>query len=105
MNTFILNFNPFETKISAGQLATFIEDNRKVFQWYCPFAGTYILKSNEKLSSLAHSFRGVFEQAPFILTQAYPFNMGGAQTDVVWNWVNSHVFPSLDQTSISDKSQ
>ncbi|MEQ8312195.1 MAG: hypothetical protein RIA72_16030 [Sphingopyxis sp.] len=105
MNTYLLSYSPFEPKISYSQLATFIKDNRKVTQWYSPFLGTYVLKSVEPLSSLAESFRGAFDGAPFILTQAFPSHMGGAQTDLVWNWINNHGFPSSDQTFLPAREQ
>jgi hypothetical protein len=103
MNTYILNYNPFETVISPGQLATIIKDNRKIYQWYSPFSGTYVLKSTELLQSLAESFRGVFDGAPFILTLSYPMNMGGAQADMVWAWINGHNFSAADQVTLNSK--
>ncbi len=97
MFTYSLSFSPFETKISNNQLLAAIKDNRKIYQWYSPFIGTYILKSYEPLTSLAESFRGLFEGAPFILSVIYPAMTGGAQSDEVWNWLNTGNLPTLEQ--------
>ena len=105
MNIYILNYNPLEIKISSNQLATFITDNRKIYQWYIPFAGTYVIKSNDTLASLAESFRGVFDGAPFILSHTFPVTMGGAQNDVVWNWINNHNFSNQNQSYLSEASK
>lgn len=100
MNTYILSYNPFEMKVSHGQLAIFIKDSKKIFQFYSPFTGTYVIKSLDSLQSLAASFREVFEGAPFILTLANPAAMGGAQSQLVWNWVNGHGFPNENQSTL-----
>lgn len=105
MNTYILSYNPYEVRISSGQLAIFIKDSKKIFQYYLPFTGTYVIKSYENLQSLAESFREAFSGAPFILTQAYPTNMGGAQSEIVWAWINGHGFGGEHQSTLPALSQ
>ncbi len=105
MNTYILSYNPFEMKISHGQLAIFIKDSKKIFQYYLPFTGTYVIKSVETLQSLAESFREVFEGAPFIVTMAYPTAMGGAQSELVWTWINGHGFGNQTQSTLPALTQ
>lgn len=97
MNTYTLSFNPFEIKFSYSQLAIFVKENRKVFQWYSPFVGTYIIKSTEPLTTLTESFRGFFDGAPFLLTYCYPSLTGGAQPSNVWDWLNTGNLPAITQ--------
>lgn len=99
MNTYTLSYNPFETKLSATQLLTFIRESRKIFQYYQPFMGTYILKSDEPLLTLVESFRGQFDGAPFILSYTVPSMVGGAQETVIWQWLNSGTLPALTTSS------
>lgn len=97
MNTYTLSYNPLENRFSQAQLATFVKESRKVFQWYSPFMGTYVLKSEEPLTSLTESFRGFFDGAPFLLTACYPTFTGGAQPPNVWEWLNTGFIPSITQ--------
>lgn len=101
MNTFILSHNPFEARISPSQLETFIKDNRKIYQWYTPFAGTYILKSEDTLASLAASFRGSFDGAPFLISNVLPSWVGGAQSPTIWTWFNGGGFNHSDQVLLN----
>lgn len=95
MNTYTLSYNPFETKFSATLLLNFIRENRKVLQYYQPFMGTYIIKSDETLLTLVESFGGQFDGAPFLLSYTSPSLVGGAQEPVIWQWINSGALPAL----------
>ena len=95
MNSYVLSYNPVETNISHVQLSTFVKENRKITQWFQPFIGTYILKSQELPVSLTESFRGLFDGAPFIISLINPYGVGGAQEQYVWDWFNTGIIPSL----------
>ena len=87
MNSYLLSYNPFGLKVTPSQLLGFIRDNRKIFQWYSPFAGTYILKSADTAYSLSESFRTQFEGDLFIVSAINPPAVGGALPIEVWNWM------------------
>ena len=90
MNCYILSYNPFETKLSPNQLLGWIKESHKVYQWYSPFIGTYVLKSGENIAVLSEFFRTAFDGAPFLLTHANPAFVSGAQTPEVWTWINAN---------------
>jgi hypothetical protein len=87
MNCYLLSYNPFGLKITPTQLLGFIRENRRIFQWYSPFAGTYVLKSSDTTQSLAESFRTQFEGDLFILSTIDMPRVGGALPIEVWTWM------------------
>ena len=95
MKTFILSHNPFEPSITSAQIQAIVRNNRFVSQWYFPFTGTCIFKSESELSVLAPSFRELFNHMPFFLSEVFPPSMGGSQDQYVWDWLNTNKMPTL----------
>ncbi|MBB3032977.1 hypothetical protein [Alteriqipengyuania lutimaris] len=95
MNVYLLSFNPFATNFSYNQLLSYIKDNRKVYQFYSPYAGTYILKSTDDTASLQDSFKGFFEGSHFIITKLHVFETGGFLNQEAWNWMAAGQNPFL----------
>ncbi len=93
MNNFILNYNPFASFPSEGQLLGLVRINRHVAQFYQPFFGTYLLKSYDTAYVLNESFKGVFESTPYMLTLISAQNAAGSLPQEVWNWVNNGTVP------------
>jgi hypothetical protein len=95
MRTFVLSYNPFDPKITANQIQEIVRANRYVHQWYFPFLGTCIFKSDQTVRTLAPSFRAMLNGAPFLLSETFPNLTGGAQDNHVWDWLNSNQLPTL----------
>ena len=95
MNVYLLSFNPFATNFSYTQLLSYIKDNRKVYQFYSPYAGTYVLKSKDDTASLQDSFKGFFEGSHFIITKLQVFETGGFLNPEAWNWMAAGQNPFL----------
>jgi hypothetical protein len=95
VRTFSLSHDPFDPKISPIQVQEIVRNNRYIVNWYFPFAGTCIFKSEFDIHVLAPSFRAMLNGAPFLLSEVAPHNMGGAQDQSIWNWINSGQLPSL----------
>lgn len=93
MKDFILSYNPFEPALSATQVATWVKDCRHIAQWYQPFTGTWVLKSEQHLWTLTDSFRGFFPGIPFLLTESGM--IGGSQDTKIWEWINTSKLPVL----------
>ncbi len=89
MNNYILSYDPNGTTVTALQLAQFIKDNRKISQFYTPFAGTYIIKSYLGLIDLQSSFVALFPPALFVLSKVNPAEVSGWLTKEVWDWLNA----------------
>jgi hypothetical protein len=95
MNTYILSYSPLDEKVSAYQLLAFIRDNRKIAQYYQPWMGTYIIKSQEDLVSLLSSFNLLFHGSSYILSRIFTTQMGGMLTPEIWNWINTDTVPAV----------
>jgi hypothetical protein len=88
MNSYILSYDPYSGNINAVQLAQIIKDNRKISQYYTPFAGTYLLKSHLDLLALQESFVALFPPSLFVLTKVNPQDASGWLSQDVWEWWN-----------------
>jgi len=97
---FLLSYNPFDEKVTAGQVDGFVRANRNVREWYCPFIGTFYMKSSENLNTLTESFRPMFGVTPFIVTQFVPAYQGGGLAPAIWTWVNATDAPVIALTGI-----
>ncbi|WP_132833397.1 hypothetical protein [Sphingomonas sp. PP-CC-3G-468] len=95
MNSFILSYSPFQTTPTEGMLLTIVRINRHVSQFYQPFLGTYILKSEDTANVVNESFRGVFEQTPYMITLITNQWATGSLPQEVWNWLNHGVMPTI----------
>jgi hypothetical protein len=95
MFTYILSFDPINSKMSNGQVFSHIRSNRHVVSWYNAFPGTIIFKAELTISILSELLREFFENQPFILSCAAPQNMGGAQSQEIWEWINTGVIHAL----------
>lgn len=95
MNCYLLTFNPFASNFTYSQLLAFIKDNRKIYQFYCPYSGTYFLKSTEDLNSLQGSFMGFFDQSNFVISKIEPSQTGGYMQAAAWSWLSTGVNPFL----------
>ena len=95
MNVYLLTFNPFAPNFTYNQLLSYIKDNRKVYQFYSPYAGTYVIKSFDTTKSLQDSFEGFFEGSHFIIAKLDVFETGGFLIQEAWNWMAAGQNPTL----------
>jgi hypothetical protein len=95
VKTYLLAFNPHAGNFTITQLFAFISDNKKIYQYYTPFVGCYILKSSYDLTVVQNTLRGFFETAQFVVSEINPFSTGGALPAEIWPWVNNGLLPSL----------
>lgn len=95
MNIFILSFDPLGTKLSSVQLLGYIQSSRHIHQWYTPFLGTYIIKSDENLLALTEKLRTQFDGSFFLLTLFHPSFIGGSMPAEVWAWINPPQAPVI----------
>ncbi|WP_306090064.1 hypothetical protein [Qipengyuania flava] len=95
MNVYLLSFNPFANNFTYTQLLSFIKDNRKVYQFFSPYAGTYILKSVEGIRSMQDSFEGFFEGTHFVIAKLQVFETGGLLVQDAWDWMAAGQNPTL----------
>lgn len=91
MNVYILSYDPFATALTSTQLSVFIRDNRKVLEWYPPFAGTYYLKSHESAAGLNDSFSQIFGDTSYTIAPVVPSVMQGALPPSIWLWLSRGV--------------
>lgn len=94
MNNFILTYSPFLVSPTHGQVLNHVKFNRLVHSSYQPYAGTYLLKSDESAYALNESFRGFFEQTPYILMLYSAAHAGGQLPQEIWNWINYGSVPT-----------
>ncbi|MEA2999366.1 MAG: hypothetical protein QOH04_939 [Sphingomonadales bacterium] len=99
MNTYILSFDPHQPEFTAAQLHAFIKQNRDIAQFYNPFPGTYILKSELFQRDLNAGFVSFFNGKMFVLAPVTPFEVGGAFPQAVWDWFNTGDLPKLEKLS------
>jgi hypothetical protein len=95
MNTYLLTYNPFDPKVSAGQLLAYIRDSRKIVQYYQPWLGTYVIKSYEALASLTEGFGGIFDTSPYFIAVIESTQTGGRLDPIIWQWINTGTLPAL----------
>lgn len=93
MNNYILNYNPLGNFPSEGQLLGLVRINRHVIQYYQPFFGTYLLKSNDEAYTLNESFKHIFENTPYMLTLFSSGLTSGSLPQDAWNWINHGILP------------
>jgi hypothetical protein len=96
MNTYLLAYDPLAGNFSITQLFAFVKENKKLDQYYTPFAGCYILKSSFAMNELQRSFASFFEGSQFVISPIEPSQTGGALPKEIWLWVNSGQLPSID---------
>ncbi len=95
MNNFILTYNPFGPFPGEARLLNHVQINRYIEQYYQPYPGTYIFKSNEGVSKLNDSFRGLFEVTPYMVVMFTPTLAGGVLSNEAWNWINTGWVPPI----------
>ncbi len=95
VNNFILTYNPFGLFPGEARLLNHVQINRYVDQYYQPYAVTYIFKSNQDVLTLNDSFRGLFQDTPYIVVMFSPTLSGGALSNEVWNWINTGWVPPV----------
>lgn len=100
MNSFILSYNPLSARLSPRQLIAWIKESANVAQWYSPYAGTIILKSDKSIATLSDSFRAAFDGDSVVVAQVFPWMCGGALSPDIWAWLNGTAAPSLPTTII-----
>lgn len=88
MNNFILTYNPFSVSPTAGQLLNHVQVNRFISQYYQPYAGTYLLKSDQSLSVVNESVAGLFEGSSYMLVHYAAGLSSGALPKEIWAWIN-----------------
>ncbi len=96
MNTYILSYDPFGTKLSTSQIVGYVKASRDIYQWYPPFSGTIFIKSTDSLASLSEKFKVQFGSGLCVLSLVTPSLMGGTLPTEVWAWLgtgSTHVFP------------
>ena len=93
MNNFVLSYSPFGGTPTEGQLLNHVQVNRYIEQYYQPFIGTYILKSNEIMMVISDSMKGLFESSPYMVHQLFPHLTGGSLPQDVWHWINHGYIP------------
>jgi hypothetical protein len=89
MNTFVLSYNPLSVKLSATQLLGWIKESQNIKQWYSPFLGTYVLRSDQPLTTLVQGFTAAFDGDSFLISQISPSFTGGSLPPEIWNWINT----------------
>jgi len=95
MKTFLLSFDPLSNSIKATQLLTFIQESRKVSQYYAPFVGAYVIKSEASIHDLQEAFAGIFDQTLFMIVEMEQGAVGGRLPINMWPFVNGQVIPAL----------
>jgi hypothetical protein len=98
MFNFMLSYNPTATNFSAAQLHSFVVNNKHLASWYTPFAGTYLLKSDLPVPTIAEMFRPTFNGAEFIISFIQPTLSGGGLSPEGWNWLNGAPMPNVLQS-------
>lgn len=93
MHNYLLSMSAFSASPTQGQVTNYLQVNRYVAGSYSPFAGTFLLKSNETLLPLTESFRGLFEDQPFTLVEFLPSNVNGTLPAEIWQWLHFGFVP------------
>ncbi len=92
---YLLNYNPNPTAFTLSQLHVFITQNRNIFEWYVPSAGTYLFKSPLSLAALNDQFHQFFSKDPYMLTWLAPGHTAGSLPPAIWDWLNGTGNPLL----------
>lgn len=85
--TFQLNYDIFGTNLTVTQIQGFMNESRRIVSWYQPFAGTFLIKSNESQALIRDGFSSIFGDAKFILSLVDVRNATGALDSTVWHWI------------------
>lgn len=93
MNNFLLTYNTFALNPTESQLLNHVQVNRYISQYYQPFMGTYILKSDAPINILSESLKGFFHNSPYLLSQLFAELAGGSLPSDIWHWINYGVIP------------
>lgn len=93
LNNFLLSYDTLAGNPSESQLLNHVQINRYITQYFQPFFGTYLLKSNESLLALSDSLRGFFEANRFLLVQLQGGSVTGQMPQEIWNWINYGFVP------------
>ncbi|PZU07652.1 MAG: hypothetical protein DI606_16350 [Sphingobium sp.] len=94
MNNYLLSYNPYGFTPTEGQLLNHVKVNRFIVQYYQPFIGTYVLKSEQTAVVVTESLKGLFEQSPFMVTQLFSHLTGGTMPQEIWHWINHGYMPA-----------
>jgi len=94
VNNYLLSYNTLSGRPSEGQLLNHVRISRHVTQYYQPFFGTYIIKSDQPIMVVTEGFKGLFEDAPFMLTQLFAHVSGGSLPPDIWHWINHGYVPA-----------
>lgn len=95
MNSFILTYDALAANPTFGQILNHVQVNRNISQYYQPYVGSYLLKSEQSLGVLNESIKGLFDQSPFMLTQYKSDMTMGALPIEIWNWLNLGSVPQV----------
>jgi len=87
MTTFLLSYDVHGTTLTADQMLGFIKENRNILEWYYPFDGAFIFKSNAETLTLQQSFMSILGTGKFIVTPIYDGSTGGVLTAEMWAWI------------------
>lgn len=93
MNNYLLSYNTFALNPTENQLLNHVQVNRFIAQYYQPFVGTYIIKSEQPIGTLSESLKGFFNNSPYLLTQLFPNLAGGSLPSDIWHWINHGYIP------------
>lgn len=94
MNNYLLSYNTFTLNPTESQLLNHMQVNRFIAQYYQPFMGTYILKSEQQISVVSESLKGFFNGSPYLLTQMFSELAGGSLPNDIWHWINHGYIPA-----------
>jgi hypothetical protein len=94
VNNYLLSYSTLTGRPSEGQLLNHVRISRHVLQYYQPFFGTYIIKSDQPIFTVTEGFKGLFEENPFMLTQLFANMSGGSLPPEIWHWINHGFIPA-----------
>lgn len=93
MRNFVLSYNPFAASPTSGQVDNHARYNRLVSQFYQPFPGTCLLKSDASLGELNDSFSGLFEASLYMIMVINPELSNGRLPQEIWAWIGQGSIP------------
>lgn len=96
MFNYLLTYNPYLGTPTENQLLNHVRINRFVSQYYQPYPGTYLLKSEQQAAVINDSFSGFFEGSPYMLVLYSAPYSGGKLPPEIWQWVNTGAVPTAN---------
>lgn len=102
MNNFIFTYNAFLLFPGEARLLNHVKINRYIDQYYQPYPGTFVLRSNENVATINESFRGLFQDTPYMVVMFTPTLAGGALPQEAWNWMNTGWVPPIPPAPTSN---